>query len=278
MFGYVKIDKPNTYVKDTILYSAMYCGLCKGIGKACGNISRFALNYDLTFLSLLVHNLLGEDVKIEKQRCIAHHVIKRPVAIPDEITQKVGALNIILAYYKLSDDILDEKKGSIKRSFFCKGYKRAKKLVPELNEIVKTRFEELLNLEKQNVSSPDIVADPFGKMMSEIFAYFLGDRFGENEKNFAYLLGKWIYLIDAVDDFEKDIKKGNYNVFYLANKELKTKKELLSKNKDIESIFSYVLSDIIECSKNLDYKFNHDLIDNIIRLGLIKQTKSIMEK
>ena len=58
MFGYVKTDLPNMYVKDTVLYKAMYCGLCKGIGKVCGQKGRLALNYDLTFLSVFVHNIL----------------------------------------------------------------------------------------------------------------------------------------------------------------------------------------------------------------------------
>ena len=65
MFGYVKTDLPNMYVKDVILYKAMYCGLCKGIGKTCGQKSRLLLNYDLTFLSVFAHNLLDVDVKIE---------------------------------------------------------------------------------------------------------------------------------------------------------------------------------------------------------------------
>ena len=37
MFGYVKTDFPNMYMKDNILYKAMYCGLCTGIGKSCGH-------------------------------------------------------------------------------------------------------------------------------------------------------------------------------------------------------------------------------------------------
>ena len=110
MFGYVKTDMPYLYVKDTILYKAMYCGLCKSIGKTCGNKGRLLLNYDLTFLSVLLHNVMGLDVKIEKQRCIIHHVVKRPVAISDALTERIAALNVILAHYKLSDDVMDSGK------------------------------------------------------------------------------------------------------------------------------------------------------------------------
>ena len=120
MFGYVKTDFPNMYMKDVTLYKAMYCGLCKGIGQTCGLRGRMVLNYDLTFLSVFLHNVMGEDVKIEKQRCIVHPIVKRPVAIPDDLTRRIACLNVILAYYKLLDDVIDSGKGRLKKSFINK--------------------------------------------------------------------------------------------------------------------------------------------------------------
>ena len=67
MFGYIRTDPAYLYGKDDILYRAFYCGLCKSIGKSCGQRARFALNYDLTFLSAFAHNVCGEDVQIERQ-------------------------------------------------------------------------------------------------------------------------------------------------------------------------------------------------------------------
>ena len=278
MFGYVRNDLQNTFVKDTVLNQAMYCGLCKGIGKTCGSVARFTLNYDLSFLSLLSHNLLNKDVVIEKQSCIAHHVVKRPVAVPDELTLRIANLNVILAYQKLSDDIIDSGNGKIKRSFFKKAYAKAVKSEPKLNEIVLKRYQELLKLEKKNIDSIDIIADPFAKMMSEIFLEILGDKAGENELKFAYSLGKWIYLIDALDDFDKDIKKSDYNVFVNAYPDCKSKNQLiLNYGKELEGVFGYILQDVYESAINFKYNFNHDLIDNIIFKGLNVKTKKIME-
>ena len=277
MFGYVKTDNPNMYVKDTVLYKSMYCGLCKGIGCTCGNIARFTLNYDLTFFSVLLHNLSGLDVKLKKEHCIAHWFTKRPVATPDELTKKLGALNVILAYYKLSDDVSDENKGRLKRSFFKKGYKKAKKFAPELDLIVKRNYSKLIELEKSACDSIDIISDPFGNMMKELTISILKDKSSEKVENLAYNLGKWIYLIDAVDDFDKDIKKNNFNVFINIYKDAKTKEELFDKNiSDLEFIFSAILSDITEDAKALDYKFNHDLTDNILFNGIREQTKKVL--
>ena len=132
MFGYVKTDMPNMYVKDTVLYKAMYCGLCKGIGCSCGTKGRLLLNYDLTFLSLFVHNVLNIDVEVEKQRCIIHHIKKRPVAVPDDVTKRIAALNVILAHHKFNDDVIDSGKGRFGRAFFRSSYKKAKKRIEQI--------------------------------------------------------------------------------------------------------------------------------------------------
>lgn len=278
MFGYVKTDNPNLYVKDTVLYRSMYCGLCKAIGGTCGQRARLALNYDLTFLSVLMHNVLGEDVKIEKQHCVIHWLDKKPMAVVDSLSQRIGALNIILAYYKLCDDVIDNKKGRFKRSFFKSAYKRALKREPAFDAIVKKHFNRLLQYENQNSDSIDMVADPFGEMMVDIVKELAGEKMSESLSNLAYGLGKWIYLIDALDDFDKDKKKKNFNVFINAYPEISDKTQLMEKKREeIEFVFFETLSLITDSAKQLEYKFNHDLSDNILFLGLRAQTKMIME-
>ena len=278
MFGYVKSDIPNMYIKDDVLYKAMYCGLCKGIGKCCGQKARFLLSYDLTFLSVFLHNLCDKDVVIKKQHCIIHPITKKPIANVDDLTIQIGALNVILAYHKLNDDVLDSGKGKVRRSFFKSSYKKAKKKFPRLDEIVDKWYSKLLEYEKQNVESIDMASDPFGQMIAEVVQDISGEHFDQNVYNLSYHLGKWIYLIDALDDFEKDIKKNNFNVFHNAYKDFVTKKELYANHSsEIIQILSDCLSTIIESSKNIKYKFNHDLIDNILILGLKEQTKLVLE-
>ncbi len=143
MFGYIQPDIPYLYFKDATLYKALYCGLCKSIGRSCGQTARFGLSYDMTFLSALLHNIKNTDVTIEKQRCAANIFTRRPMALDDGITKTVACLNTLLTYYKLTDDILDEHKGRISRAFFKRGYKKAKALHPDAAEIVKARMAEL---------------------------------------------------------------------------------------------------------------------------------------
>ena len=115
--------------------------------------------------------------------------------------------------------------------------------------------------------------------MKDIIVEICQEKTSEQLENLAYQLGKWIYLIDAIDDYDKDIKKKSYNVFVNLYSECKNKKQVLENHKEeIEFCFANVLSNIFELNKQIKYNFNHDLIDNILFLGLREQTKKILEK
>ena len=278
MFGYVKSDYANLYVRDTVLYKAMYCGLCKSIGATCGQKARFVLNYDLAFLSVWLHNVMGVDIVVNKEHCIVHPIVKKPIANVDELSKRIASLNIILAHYKIEDSIIDKDGGKIKRSFFKSSYKKARALEPKLDEIVKNRYQELRQLEIKNVDSIDLVADPFGNMLKDVVKVLTGDEYNEDIGEIAYNLGKWIYLIDAIDDYDKDLKKNSFNVFVNAYGFDSKEKLLEEKKQEIINAISPAIMMIGEKSKLIKYKFNHDLCDNILNRGLILETKRIVER
>ena len=256
----------------------MYCSLCKGIGQTCGAKARFVLNYDLTFLSVLMHNVSNVDVKVEKQHCVIHPIKKRPIAGVDDLTKRIACLNVILAYHKLNDDVIDSGNGRLKRSFFKSSYKKARALEKEMDKIVKEKYDELLKLEKQACDSADMIADPFGTMMQELFIILLKEKCSPTLKELAYYLGKWIYLIDALDDFDKDKKRGEYNVFVNEYKDCQSKQELINEHRnELLMVFTPILNMIGGLASQTEYKFNHDLIDNVLYRGLCAQTKNIME-
>ena len=276
MFGYIQPDIPYMYVKDGLLYKALYCGLCKSIGCACGQTARLALSYDMTFLSALLHNIMHTDVKVESRRCGVHPFVKRPVAGDDEITRTVACLNTALTYFKLSDDVEDEKKGRAARRFFKKGYRRAKKLHPEAVAIIQKHMDALHRLEKENCKSIDMAADPFGSMIGELSDYCLGEFATEHTRSLFYGIGKWVYLIDARDDYDKDRKKNNYNPFFAAFGD-ESKQAMLEKNREeTEFVFKSVFAENAESLKNIKFYFNHDLTDNIILRGMPATTKRVM--
>ena len=276
MFGYIQPDIPYLYGKDNTLYKAMYCGMCKSIGGTCGQRARLALSYDMTFLSALLHNIMNKDVRIRNAHCVLHPIIRRPIADDDEITRAVACLNTAFTYYKLCDDIEDERKGRIRLAFFRKGYRRTLKQHPPIAEIIKKHMSGLRNLERANADSLDRAADPFGLMIADLSDYVLAECATEYTRRLCYSIGKWVYLIDALDDYDKDLKKKNYNPFYAAFGEGCRREMLAAHGEEVNFIFKSIDAENAECLRNIRFYFNHDLTDNIILRGIPAVTQRIM--
>lgn len=277
MFGYVRADTPYLFIKDDTLYKAMYCGVCKGIAQVCGNTARMGLSYDVTFLSVILHNLAGIDVKIEKQHCLTHHIRARQMAEVDELTRQLGALNTLLVYYKYTDDIADGDRGRGKRLWFRKGFARAKRKYPEIERIVRENLARQEEIERAKTDSIDRAADSTACMLAEFSDYALGEKKTPYTYRLFYALGKWIYLIDALDDYEKDLKKGAYNPFSLAYG-APTLQALLQgeTGEEVRFAFHAIFYDIRENLANMEFSFNRDLSDNILLRGLPMMTKRVM--
>lgn len=278
MFGYVRADTPYLYIKDDNLYRAMYCGVCKGIGQVCGQAARMGLSYDVTFLSVILHNIAGVDVKIEKSHCLTHCIRTRQMAEVDELTRRLGALNTALVYYKYTDDIQDGDKGRGKRLWFKRGFQKVKQTYPEIERIVRENLANQEKVEKTKTESLDRAADATANMLAEFSDYALGEKKTSATHNLFYAVGKWIYLIDALDDYDKDVKKGAYNPFALAF-QATCKKELLEgkSGEDVRYAFHALFFDIRENLSQIHFHFNRDLSDNILLRGLPATTKRVME-
>jgi hypothetical protein len=278
MFGYVRADTPYLYIKDETLYKAMYCGVCKGIAEVCGQSARIGLSYDVTFLSVILHNIAGQDVTIEKQHCLTHCIKARAMANVDEMTRQLAAFNTVLVYYKYTDDIIDGDRGRGKRLWFKEGFKRAKKQYPEIEQIVKRNLADQEKAEKAKTDSVDRAADATANMLAEFSDYVLGEKKTPHTHNLFYTIGKWIYLIDALDDYDKDKKKGAYNPFLLAYK-AGSRAALMSgkQAEEVKYVFHALFFDIRENLSHITFRFNRDLSDNILLRGLPAMTKKIME-
>lgn len=278
MFGYVRADTPYLYIKDDTLYRAMYCGLCKGIAQVCGNGARMGLSYDVTFFSVLLHNIAGQDVKIEKQHCLTHCIRSRSMAEPDELSRKLGALNTILVYYKIKDDIDDGDKGRARKLWFARGYQRAKKAYPDIERIVRENMSKQSETEKTQTESIDRAADATAEMIASFSDYALEEKATRHTRNLFYAIGKWIYLIDALDDYDKDKKKGAYNPFLRAfPAESRAALMQSERGEELRFAFHALFSDMRENMANVRFLFNRDLIDNVLLRGVPATTEKIMQ-
>jgi hypothetical protein len=264
MFGYVKIYKPELKMKDYSKYKAYYCGLCKTLKDRHGRFGQMTLTYDMTFLIILLTSLYEEDTTHELHRCIVHPVKKHDMLF-NEITEYVSDMNIVLTYYNFKDDWEDEKSVAalFGAEFIKRDYKRINKRYARQCEVIKTCLEKLNAYESSNETNIDVISGTFGNIMSELFVY-RKDRWEEELRKIGYFLGKYIYIMDAYEDLEKDLKKGSYNPLISLYKSLKYE--------DYESnckvMLNMMLAECTNAFERLPLLGDIDILRNILYEGV----------
>lgn len=275
MFGYIKPVSAELKVKEYELYRAIYCGLCESLGHNVSCSSRLSLSYDFVFLALVRMALTGEEGKVERHRCLAHPTKKRAVIVGASQLDYTARLSAVLTYHKLRDDIADTK-----------GFKRfaARLLVPFAAHMRKrARFDkaaeayiaeklaELTALERDGCNSIDRAAEPFGELMA--YAASFGLEKDSSEARIAAEIGRhigrFIYVIDAIDDLRDDIKTGAYNPFAMKCTDsavgiipdLQRVRTALT----MELVGVEAAANLIDFTKTPEYG---EIIKNIIYLGL----------
>lgn len=250
MFGYVIVNKGDLTFREFDVYHSYYCGLCRVLKDNYGLVGQMSLNYDMTFLVLLLTSLYEPQTAYEMKKCIAHPFDRQGVSI-NKITQFGAEMNLLLTGYKCRDDWQDDRK--ILKKLYGTSLKSKIKAIrqkySEKAEIIEVCFKNLDQLEKENCRNIDKMAGLFGKVMEELFIY-KEDEWEEILRKLAYNLGKFIYLLDAYEDIEEDLKKNHYNPFA----------EKYQEN-DFEKNCRIVLtSAIAECSRAFEML---PLIDNV---------------
>lgn len=213
MFGYISVNKQEMKFKEFDLYQSYYCGFCQELKQAYGKKGQLTLSYDLTFLILLLTSLYEPDTATDLCRCIAHPLKKHPTRT-NEFSRYAADMNLLLSYYKCEDDWLDEKKLG-KKAFAILLKKKVKGIsgkYPQKAQLVYQRLSQIQDCEKNNNHNMDEIAGYFGDIMAEIFAP-RQDEWEKDLRRMGFFMGKFIYLMDAYEDIEKDKKEGNYNPF-----------------------------------------------------------------
>ncbi len=211
MFGYVIARKESLSEQDQQRYRACYCGLCRALKEHHGQFARLALNYDMTFLVLVLSSLYEPEERSGSARCASHPAKPQPWW-DDELTRYAADLNIALTYHKLRDDWLDEG-ARLQKSLMDKlqgAYDGVKARLPRQCAAIEAELDGLLALEKAKEVVPDKLAACFGRLMAELFDY-QQDRWSADLREMGFWLGQFIYFQDACVDLEKDARKGRYN-------------------------------------------------------------------
>ena len=280
MFGYIKPNVPELRVRDYELYKATYCGLCRTMGKCTGCVSKMTLSYDFVFFALVRMALLKAKGDVKRRRCVLHPLKKRPMLEINPTLEYTAKSSVILTRIKLKDNINDTHGFS---RFFARiaglvsiFFKKTDKNLLPLADKIKACFEELLLLEKEECDSIDMVANTSGELIGHVASFGLDEESAKIAYEIGFHLGKWVYVIDACDDLEKDVKKKSYNVLKYAfgNSLSDEDKELLKRAMllELDAMSKYV--ERIDFSQHRDVEA---IIKNIIFEGLVQETDKVLE-
>lgn len=287
MFGYITIDKENLTAEEYTVYKAIYCSLCKTMGKEYSLFSRFILSYDCTFFALLIMSIQDNVPCFNKNHCV-FNPLKKCVLCENEVALSLSAaLSISSAYYKLIDNINDSKsfKKIIYKCFlpvFRKWNNKVKVKYKEIDEYLSQMINNQFQVERDKTSNLDNACDPTASMLANVCTIIpkyiksgILEKNIENSKrilyNFGYFLGRWIYLMDAIDDYYDDIRKNNFNPFILK----------FNSNFDYNTCqmtLNHSLSEMMLSYELLDKGKFSNIIANIIFKGLPKKQREVLDK
>ena len=279
MFGYLDIDKGTLEKGQLGLWQTFMCGLCFSTKKLYGNFPRMFISNDVNFFNVLFHSILGVDVELEHSRCFSHPIKKRTVLKETDLTEKLSTANVLLTYWNVYDDTVDGgsvvKKTALKA--FSRAYNRAKKDFPSLDEMLSRRYGELREMEAQASCGIDRIAHAFAQLAQDFATLVLAEHATEHVQTLCYNLGKWIYLIDALDDVKKDLKRKQYNPF-VAHYGVAREQELNGKFDELQFEMFAVLNRVASSYNDLNLQKYTCLIDNVIYKSIRIKTNSVLNR
>ncbi len=300
MFGYIRPHKAELRLREFEEYRGIYCGLCRDLGKRYGLFARMTLSYDCTFYALL---LLGESLRcggFYQGRCRVNPLKKCTYCGNEQKpVQMAAAVSVILAYEKLLDDFQDGGLGRktlslLLRPLASRGANKAGKEYPRFMEAAQRMRQAQKEAEEDPLSGLDACAHPTAQLLQELFS--AGQCLLEVENSgtevpvspkqriigqLGYHLGRWVYLMDACDDLQKDIKKKRFNPlirrFGLTEQEIspEKEKEVFSGVNEILNMSIARMSAAFELLEHSNAEFE-PILRNIILQGLPQMQKEIL--
>lgn len=228
MIGYMKPQKNAFSKEDRSIYQSIYCGLCRCLRYGYDLTGTTTLNYELTNALLLLGACAPEPYPLVTQSCSLTPLYWRPMTGMDQDCFHVAAgLSITLAALKLRDNVIDNDRWidhCLDRIFSAKNACVCSQMYAEHSALCHV-YEQFMELEsKARNKDPDVafqsLAAASGAMAAECTRIIA--RYSACPPNqqaiicrIMELWGEWIYLIDAADDYQDDLKNGCFNPLLL---------------------------------------------------------------
>lgn len=260
MFGYITVNKPELKLKDYDAYHAFYCGLCHSLAARYGRIGQLTLSYDMTFAALLLSALYEPQSESGRRFCSLHPTKKQDY-FSNVYIDYAADMNVLLSYFSLRDNWIDEHdvKSRAMQKLLAGNIPSLKERYPRQFSAVAGCICRLRRAEDKKSTDIDRVAGLTGEMLSEILSPN-DDEWSADLRRLGFFLGKFIYLMDAFEDREKDLKKGSYNIWNLVSGDYTDEK--------IADILNMMMSECALAFEALPIVKYADILRNIIYSGV----------
>ncbi len=281
MFGYVRPLKPELKVREFESFRAMYCGLCHTLRARYGPGSRMLLSYDMCFLAHLMSGVMGCGSKTCEKRCIVSPFRRRACIRENMALDFAADCSVILTYWKLRDSAQDEKglrrwRARLAAWSIRRKYRRASEELPDFARAVEQGIRRLDSLERANTPSLDRAADAFAVMLQQAASGLAEDKIRRPVEQILYHVGRWVYITDAWDDLQDDLKTGSYNAV-IARFEIHTPEGLAEAKEAVRLTLLQSAQTAAAASELLDLGRNDPVVKNILYMGLPAMAESVLE-
>ncbi len=221
MFGYVKPYTDELRVKEALFYRAAYCGICREMRSTLGQLSGMTLTYDSVFLALVRMAYLSDEAfSSVLRRCVVHPMKRRDVLVSNDAIRYTARVFAVLSYYKCLDDREDERRGRrlVASTFspLLRAFSKRAGVDASLADTIAERLAEISRLEREGYTSVDTLAEPFGELLGEVFAFGVPSPDADVLRVLGSSLGCFIYCADAAEDYTEDVKRGRFNPYACA--------------------------------------------------------------
>ena len=271
VFGYISVNPTKLTEEEKKRYRAFYCGLCHTLGEHYGSAGRATLSNDMTFLSLLLNALYEPTETVLNERCTLHPA-RQHMAVLHEGTNYAADMNILLAYHKCEDDVSDEAsmRGRVGKRALKKAYEQVKKTWPRQAETVAKCLSEIARIENKESEDLDALTRLSGRMLGECLVW-REDAFAPYLRDLGGALGKFVYLMDAYEDYDHDLKHRQFNP-------LKSLHAQDDYEERMEEILTMEMAACVRAYDDLPIEQDDALIRNILYSGVWGRYAAIQQK
>lgn len=285
LFGYIKPFKPEMKIKEFEAFKSVYCGLCHQLGRSFGPLARLTLNYDFVFLAMIAYSQSQAKPVIIKGKCAVNPAKSVPVCLGDETMQFSADCAALMIYHNLLDKIEDggvfSKIGyTTIRPIAARAKNMAEQRQPQAAQIIAELSRQQKEIEKNfdvKTDGIDLAAQPTAKTLGELFSLLSNDEGRKRVlERLGYLVGRYIYICDALDDLEDDIKSRSFNpLIELFLKDTTTPQNILNAKEYAKSAIWMTVGEMGKTCVLLDMNEFKPMIENIICLGMNAQAQHL---